>query len=156
MVTAHDRTQLAKALDRTLGDQPAGTLMELLPTVPAAELATAAQLEAVRHELKGDIGSLRHELKGDIAELRGEVRELRGELLGEISEGRGGLSEVRGEISLVRGEILEVRGEISEVKGGLAALTATVDALAPKLVLAMVASAAALAALFGLALTLVT
>jgi len=70
MLSDHDRRQLFVALEESLGQGPAGTLMELLPPVGWADVATRADLAATRAELKGEIAGLR----GEIAELRGELR----------------------------------------------------------------------------------
>jgi predicted nucleic acid-binding Zn-ribbon protein len=107
------------------------------------ELATKAELNAVKTELKADIERLRTELKGEIenlrTELRGEIEnvrtglksdieKVRAELMGEIDNVRTGLegeienlrtelkgirAEFRSEIENVR---LEFRGEIAKVR----------------------------------------
>ena len=66
-----------EALERLLGEGPAGTLMELLPPVGWADVARQSDLVAVRGEMaavRGEIAELRGELKGEIAELRAEVK----------------------------------------------------------------------------------
>ena len=79
MVSDHDRRNLLTALERQLGEAPAATLMELLPSVGWGDLAR-----------QSDIGVLR----GDLAELRGEMAEVRG----EVAELRGEMAELRGEM----------------------------------------------------------
>lgn len=59
MVSDHDRRELYEALEHRLGENAAGTLMELLPPVGWADVARQADLVAVR---------------GEIAELRGEIK----------------------------------------------------------------------------------
>jgi predicted nucleic acid-binding Zn-ribbon protein len=85
------------------------------------ELATKAELNAVKTELKADIENLRTELKSDIekvrAELMGEIDNVRTGLKGEIenlrTELKGIRAEFRSEIENVR---LEFRGEIAKVR----------------------------------------
>jgi uncharacterized protein YnzC (UPF0291/DUF896 family) len=77
------------------------------------ELATKAELNAVKTELKADIERLRTELKGEIenvrAEFRGEIENLRTELKGIRAEFRSELENVRLEF---KGEIAKVRTEL--------------------------------------------
>jgi predicted nucleic acid-binding Zn-ribbon protein len=77
------------------------------------ELATKAELNAVKTELKADIERLRTELKGEIenvrAEFRGEIENLRTELKGIRAEFRSEIENVRLEF---RGEIAKVRTEL--------------------------------------------
>lgn len=57
-----------------LSKEAADTLMELLPPVGWADVATKTDLQHLRDELKGDIQNLREELKGDIRNLRDELK----------------------------------------------------------------------------------
>jgi predicted nucleic acid-binding Zn-ribbon protein len=81
------------------------------------ELATKAELNAVKTELKADIENLRAELKGEIENLRTELKGIRAEFRGEIenlrTELKGIRAEFRSEIENVR---LEFRGEIAKVR----------------------------------------
>jgi len=77
MVSDEDRRNLYDALERQLGQSPAGTLMELLPPVGWADVARQSDLVAVRGEMAL--------LRGEMGELRGEMGELRGELKGEMA-----------------------------------------------------------------------
>jgi hypothetical protein len=83
MVSDQDRRELYEALERRLGQGPAGTMMELLPPVGWPDVARQSDLVAVRGEMA--------EVRGEMAELRGEMAELRAELKGEIAELRGEL-----------------------------------------------------------------
>ena len=69
MVSDHDRRNLLTALERQLGEGPAATLMELLPSVGWGDLARQSDIA---------------ELRGEIAELRGEMAELRGEMRSQL------------------------------------------------------------------------
>jgi hypothetical protein len=93
MVSDEARRDLYDALERRLGQGPAGTLMELLPPVGWADVARTSDLVAVR---------------GEMAQLRGEIGELRGEM-GVL---RGEMSEIRGEMSEIRGEIAKLSARI--------------------------------------------
>jgi hypothetical protein len=53
-----------------LSEEAADTLMELLPPVGWADVATKTDLQHLRDELKGDIRNLRDELKGDMHALQ--------------------------------------------------------------------------------------
>jgi hypothetical protein len=86
MVSDEARRDLYDALERRLGQGPAGTLMELLPPVGWADVARTSDLMAVR---------------GEMAQLRGEMGEIRGEM-GEI---RGEMGEIRGEIAKLSARI---------------------------------------------------
>jgi DNA anti-recombination protein RmuC len=66
------------------------------------ELATKAELNAVKTELKADIERVRAELKGEIENLRTELKGIRAEFRSEIENVR---LEFRGEIAKVRTEL---------------------------------------------------
>ena len=72
MFTDDDRRTLYNALEQSLGPAPAAILMAHLPPVGWVELATKADLAAVR----ADVVELRGELKAEIADLRSEVHSL--------------------------------------------------------------------------------
>jgi selenocysteine lyase/cysteine desulfurase len=57
-----------------LSEEAADTLMELLPPVGWADVATKTDLQHLRDELKGDINSLRVATKTDIQHLREELK----------------------------------------------------------------------------------
>jgi hypothetical protein len=87
------RLELAEAARRTFGDDAGITLMELLPPVGWADVATKqdllvlrGDLDLVRHDLRllrGEFGELQAdfgELRADFGKLRGEFKELRSDL----------------------------------------------------------------------------
>ena len=93
MATDRDRQHLYVALEATLGEGPASTLMHLLPAQGWDDVARHSDLAVLRGEmaelraeLKGEMAELRAELKGEMAELRGEMRAFRGETQGELAE----------------------------------------------------------------------
>ena len=87
-ITEASRFQLRTAIGQILSEEAADTLMELLPPVGWADVATKTDLQHLRDELKSDIHSLRNELKGDIQNLRvatkTDLQHLRDELKGDM------------------------------------------------------------------------
>lgn len=71
MTTEARRNALYSRLQEVLGDEPAATLMTMLP---GGEPATKTDLEDVRSGLKADLEVVRSELKADIAEVRSELK----------------------------------------------------------------------------------
>ncbi|NCX05154.1 MAG: hypothetical protein EBW68_05170 [Actinobacteria bacterium] len=69
-ITEASRFQLRTAIGQILSEEAADTLMELLPPVGWADVATKTDLQHLRDELKSDIQSLRNELKGDMHALQ--------------------------------------------------------------------------------------
>lgn len=69
MPTDPERRELYGALEQTLGQVPAATLMDLLPPVGWADVAR-----------RSDVDNLRIELRGEMAELRGEIAKLNARL----------------------------------------------------------------------------
>ena len=72
-----DRHDLHNALGELLGEREANTLMEHLPPVGWADVATKRDLDHLESQLRGDfraeIAELRAEVRSDIAELRTTV-----------------------------------------------------------------------------------
>jgi len=87
-ITEASRFQLRTAIGQILDEEAADTLMELLPPVGWAEVATKTDLQHLRDELMGDIHSLRVATKTDLQhlrdELKGDIRNLRHELKGDM------------------------------------------------------------------------
>ena len=117
MPTEADRRELFAALERSLGTAPAATLMDLLPPVGWADVATRDDVHAQGAALRGEMA----ELRGEMAELRGEMAELRAELKGEMAELR-----------------VELKADIADVRGDLAELRARVDGLVARQLVANV------------------
>jgi hypothetical protein len=69
-ITEASRFQLRTAMGQILNEEAADTLMELLPPVGWADVATKSDLQHLRDELKGDIQNLREELKADMLNLQ--------------------------------------------------------------------------------------
>jgi hypothetical protein len=87
-ITEASRFQLRTAIGLILDEEAADTLMELLPPVGWADVATKTDLQHLRDELKGDIQNLRVATKSDLQhlrdELKGDIRNLRDELKGDM------------------------------------------------------------------------
>jgi hypothetical protein len=73
-ITEASRFQLRTAIGQILSEEAADTLMELLPPVGWADVATKTDLQHLRDELKTDIQHLRDELKADMLNLRNEFK----------------------------------------------------------------------------------
>ena len=73
-ITEASRFQLRTAIGQILSEEAADTLMELLPPVGWADVATKTDLQHLREELKADILNLRNEFKSDIHALRNEFK----------------------------------------------------------------------------------
>jgi hypothetical protein len=69
-ITEASRFQLRTAIGQILSEEAADTLMELLPPVGWADVATKTDLQHLRDELKADIHSLRVEFRADIHALQ--------------------------------------------------------------------------------------
>ena len=73
-ITEASRFQLRTAIGQILSEEAADTLMELLPPVGWADVATKTDLQHLRDELKSDIQNLRVTTKTDLQHLRDELK----------------------------------------------------------------------------------
>ena len=105
-ITSGERHDLHTRLAEILGEDHANTLMEDLPPVGWADVATKRDLDNVEVALSGDIANLGTQLRSELAaqgsELRGEIATLGTELRGEITT-LG--TELRGEITTLGNEL---------------------------------------------------
>jgi hypothetical protein len=88
VVDERRRLELADAAKRTFGDDAGVTLMELLPPVGWADVATKQDLAVLGRDIDRLDGNFQ-QLRGEFAELRSDFRELRGdfaELHNEFSD----------------------------------------------------------------------
>jgi hypothetical protein len=69
-ITEASRFQLRTAIGQILDEEAADTLMELLPPVGWADVATKTDLQHLRNEMQADIRNLRDEFKGDMHALQ--------------------------------------------------------------------------------------
>ncbi|MEY4221073.1 MAG: hypothetical protein RL280_1357 [Actinomycetota bacterium] len=73
-ITEASRFQLRTAIGQILSEEAADTLMELLPPVGWADVATKTDLQHLRDELKAEIHNLRVATKTDLQHLRDELK----------------------------------------------------------------------------------
>jgi hypothetical protein len=78
------RKVLYDALERQIGAEAADTMMELLPPVGWADVATKDDLRQLELRLNARMDALRAELRGEMAELRGQLRGEMTRLQGEL------------------------------------------------------------------------
>lgn len=87
-ITSGERHDLHTRLSEVLGENQANTLMEHLPPVGWADVATKRDLDTHGILVRQDVKTLGAELRGEIVtlrtELRGEMTALGNELRGEI------------------------------------------------------------------------
>lgn len=67
------RHALHVRLDEVLGPEVTGTLMELLPPVGWADVATRQDLDALGHRMDARLADLRTELHSELGKLRTEM-----------------------------------------------------------------------------------
>ena len=88
-ITSGERHDLHTRLAEILGEDHANTLMEHLPPVGWADVATKRDLDNVEVALSGDIANLGTQLRSELAaqgsEVRGEIATLGTELRREIT-----------------------------------------------------------------------
>jgi hypothetical protein len=84
------RLRLFEAVREALGEQEAATLMEYLPPVGWADVATKRDLDALGAELRGERaefrGALRAEMAGFQSGMRAEMAEFRSEIRVELHD----------------------------------------------------------------------
>ena len=92
-ITDADRHRLYDALVATLGEQEATILMEHLPPVGWADVATKTDLDHLRAATKADLENLRISTKAEFDGLRAatkaDLHGLRGELNGPTGQFNG-------------------------------------------------------------------
>ncbi len=82
------RHELYGQLERALGSQATDTLMELLPPVGWADVATTRDLDALGHRVDAQIAEVRVELADLRTDLRTEIADLAGGLRQEMAVGQ--------------------------------------------------------------------
>jgi len=117
-ITDADRHRLYDALVATLGEQEAAILMEHLPPVGWADVATKTDLEHLRAATKADIEHLRISTKAEFDGLRAATK-------ADINELKADFNELRGEFNGLRAEFEHLR---TETNSGFRELHAAIDA----------------------------
>ena len=150
-ITDADRHRLYDALVATLGEQEATILMEHLPPVGWADVATKTDLDHLRAATKTDLEHLRAATKADIdghrAETRAEFEQLRlttkadiehlriatkADIDGLRAATKADINGLRGDFNGLRGEFNGLRAEFehlrTETNSGFRELHAVIDA----------------------------
>ncbi|MGB1608815.1 MAG: hypothetical protein ACPHGX_00300 [Ilumatobacteraceae bacterium] len=93
-ITDRQRLKLLRTLETVIGPEDAGTLMDHLPPVTWANVATVDHVSSVGHQtataLRGEMQVLSTQLRGEMnqlgTELRGEMNQLGTELRSEVDQ----------------------------------------------------------------------
>ena len=117
-ITDADRHRLYDALVATLGEQEATILMEHLPPVGWADVATKTDLDHLRAATKTDLENLRISTKAEFDGLRAATK-------ADINGLRGDFNGLRGEFNGLRAEFEHLR---TETNSGFRELHAVIDA----------------------------
>jgi hypothetical protein len=78
------RHRLYLRLEGVLGSEEAGTLMNQLPPAGFDQLATKADVAALRNATKADVAALRADLEAHRSATKADMDALRGELIGRM------------------------------------------------------------------------
>ncbi len=105
-ITDRQRLKLLRTLETVIGPEDAGTLMDHLPPVTWANVATVDHVSSVGHQTAT---ALRGEMQGLSTQLRSEMNQLGTELRTEMNE-LG--TELRGEMNQLG---TELRGEMNQL-----------------------------------------
>ena len=115
-ITDETRYHLHQKLEAMLGSDEAATLMEHLPPVGWADVATKRDLDHFALVAKQDLTLL-------ATQLRLEMSNMRTELLGEIAGLDGKIAGLDGKIAGLDGKIASSRTELMAAIGAQAAVT---------------------------------
>lgn len=114
------RHQLHTRLDEVLGPEVTGTLMQYLPPVGWADVATTQDMtlaiDGLGHRLDADIANLRTELRTGLSGVRAEMADLRTEMAHLRTETRAGAADLRVDMADLR---TETRTAIATLGGEL-------------------------------------
>ena len=126
-ITDETRYHLHQKLEAMLGSDEAATLMEHLPPVGWADVATKRDLDHFALVAKQDLTLLATQLRLEMSNMRtellGEIADLRTELLGEIAGLDGKIAGLDGKIAGLDGKIASSRTELMAAIGAQAAVT---------------------------------
>jgi hypothetical protein len=73
-ITDKQRHDLFSKLEEALGPEHAATMMELLPPVGWADVATKHDLDALRVATRHDLDALRSDMRAELSDLRSDIR----------------------------------------------------------------------------------
>ena len=130
-ISEESRHHLYLRLEEVLGSEEAATLMEHLPPVGWADVATKRDIDALRDSMKRDIDALRDSMKRDIDALRDstkrDIEALRYSSKGDVEALRNhDIAEVKHDITGVKQDIVGVKRDVADVKNEIGALRAVV------------------------------
>ena len=112
-ITEKSRHHLYQRLEEALGSEEAAVLMEHLPPVGWADVATKRDLDNLHDRIRVDLANIRTEIAELRTEVRTEMAELRTEVRTEIAELR---TEVRTEMAglraVLRGDLASFRDDM--------------------------------------------
>jgi predicted nucleic acid-binding Zn-ribbon protein len=124
-ITEESRHGLYEGLISTLGQQRATTLMELLPPVGWADVATKRDLDHLQAATKKDIENYQANIKKDVENYRAATkRDLEAHRLATKRDIEQLATDLRGEMDGLRGEIGGLRGEMDGLRGEMGGLRA--------------------------------
>ncbi|NLD76854.1 MAG: DUF1640 domain-containing protein [Acidimicrobiales bacterium] len=109
-ITEKSRHHLYQRLEEALGSEEAAVLMEHLPPVGWADVATKRDLDNLHDRIRVDLANIRTEIAELRTEVRTEMAELRTEVRTEIAELR---TEVRTEMAGLRADL---RGDLASFR----------------------------------------
>lgn len=95
VVSERARHELYEQARRSLGDDGADTLMELLPPVGWGDIATRRDLDVLRAEVHADIAGFREDVSTQLAGMHAEIAGVRTEIASVRGESNAGLAELR-------------------------------------------------------------
>ena len=120
VVDERSRHELFRRLEQTLGEEAAATLMEHLPPVGWADVATRRDIDSLRADLRAgladvrtEMADLRTDLRTEMADLRTDTADLRTDLRTEMADLRTDTADLRTDL---RTEMADVRAEVSGVR----------------------------------------
>ncbi|MBY5162056.1 hypothetical protein [Salsipaludibacter albus] len=103
------RHELYGQLERTLGPEATGTLMELLPPVGWADVATKQDLDALGHRVDAQISGVRAEMADLRTDLRTGMAELQTEMADFCTDLRTEMADLRTDVGT---EVATLGGEL--------------------------------------------
>jgi hypothetical protein len=123
MISEAERFRMHSRLIETLGQEVADTLMEHLPPIGWADVATRADLNRLGTELRAEMSEFRADLSGEISGVRIEIAGLRGEMTALQGKVDGQLGLFRSEMAAqTRTVIFSVLGIMIATVGAFTAL----------------------------------
>lgn len=116
-ITEGNRHRLHRKLEELLGEDEAATLMEHLPPVGWADVATKSDLEAFMAVVNAKFDQAEMATRAEFAKVRKEMADLHRDVMVEIGNLR---TDLMGEVGTLRTEVkVEIAGLRTELHKGL-------------------------------------